>query len=111
MRDDLERIQDILEAIEKIERHARQGRDAFEKDELLQTWMVHHLQIIGEAAARLTRDFRSSHEEIPWRSIIAMRNILVHGYFEVNMEEVWTTIERDVPDLRRKLQLLIGGNE
>ena len=50
MRDDRERLLDILEAIERIERYAARGREAFENDELLQTWVVHHVQIIGEAA-------------------------------------------------------------
>ncbi len=53
MRDGNERLLDILEAIEEIERYAIRGRDAFFQDELVQVWMVHHLQIIGEAAARL----------------------------------------------------------
>ena len=50
MRDSNERILDMLEAIERIERYAQKGRDAFENDELIQTWIVHHLEIIGEAA-------------------------------------------------------------
>lgn len=54
MRDGNERLLDMLEAIEEIERYAVRGREAFLQDELVQVWMVHHLQIIGEAAARLT---------------------------------------------------------
>ena len=50
MRDPRERLQDVLEAIERIERYAARGREAFEKDELIQNWFVRHLQIIGEAA-------------------------------------------------------------
>lgn len=55
MRDGNERLLDILEAIEEIERYAVRGREAFLQDELVQVWMVHHLQIIGEAAARIRR--------------------------------------------------------
>lgn len=56
MRDGIDRLLDILEAIKEIERYAiRGGRDTFLQDELVQVWMVHHLQIIGEAAARLRR--------------------------------------------------------
>jgi uncharacterized protein with HEPN domain len=55
MRDRRERILDMLEAIERIERYIATGRVKFEKDELIQTWVVHHLQIIGEAAAKLGR--------------------------------------------------------
>lgn len=53
MRDDRGHLRDILEAIERIERHTAKGRDEFERDELIQTWVVHHIQIIGEAAGKL----------------------------------------------------------
>lgn len=59
MRDDRERLRDILEAIERIERHTAKGRDEFERDELIQTWVVHHIQIIGEAARKLSEEVRS----------------------------------------------------
>ena len=54
MRDDRGRLQDILDAIKRIERYAKRGRPAFEEDELVHTWMIHHIQIIGEAASTLT---------------------------------------------------------
>jgi uncharacterized protein with HEPN domain len=76
MRDDHERLLDILEAIERIDRYAVRGREAFEHDELIQNWITHQLQIIGEAAARITADLRENHPEVPWRQIIGMRNVL-----------------------------------
>lgn len=60
MRREVERLQDILEAIEAIERYANQGRPAFDEQELIQVWVVHHLQIIGEAANSLSRRFDKS---------------------------------------------------
>ena len=54
MRDDRGRLQDIVDAIKRIERYVKRGRRAFEEDELVHTWMIHHLQIIGEAASKLT---------------------------------------------------------
>ena len=101
MRDPKERLRDILEAISQIERYSARGRDAFFQDELIQVWMIHHLQIIGEAAARLGRDFHQAHSQIPWSQIVAMRNILIHEYFGVDLEEVWATVERDLPNLKR----------
>jgi uncharacterized protein with HEPN domain len=83
MRDDRERLLDILEAIERIDRYAIRGREAFERDELIQNWITHQLQIIGEAAARITTDLRENHSEVPWRQIIGMRNVLTHGYFDI----------------------------
>ena len=108
MRDDRERLLDILEAVERIERHSARGRGAFESDELLQTWAVHHLQIIGEAARKVSADLCRGHPEVPWPQIVAMRNVLVHDYFQVDAEEVWATIERDLPDLKRKIEAILA---
>ncbi len=107
MRDPSERLQDILEAIERIERYAVKGRDAFEEDELLQVWIVHHLQIIGEAAAGLGRDFHKAHPVVPWPEIVAMRNILVHEYFGVDLEEIWRVVERDLPEIKESIRKLL----
>src|SRR6266568_6496598 len=65
MRNDRERLLDILEAIERIDRYAVRGRETFERDELIQNWTTHQLQIIGEAAARITPDLRENHPEVP----------------------------------------------
>ncbi len=70
--------------------------------------MVHHLQIIGEAARSLSETLRQSHPEVPWAQIGAMRNILVHEYFDVDLEEVWVTVERDLPSLKGTLQHILA---
>ena len=107
MREPRERLLDMVEAIERIERYAARGRAAFERDELTQVWIVHHLQILGEAAARLGREFHEQHPTVPWTEIVAMRNILVHDYFGVDQEEVWQAVERDLPGLKRAVQGLL----
>lgn len=99
MRDDQARLEDILRAIGHIERYARRGRSHFDSDELLQAWMIHHLAVIGEAAARLSLTLRESHPEVPWSGTIGMRNVLVHGYFTIDLDEVWGTVEQGVPAL------------
>lgn len=108
MRDDAERLRDMLEAVERIERHAVRGWDAFEADELLQTWTLHHLRIIGEAARALTPEFRQRHAVIPWSKIIGMRTILVHHYFDIDLPIVWSVVENDVPALKRALMALLS---
>jgi len=107
MRDDRERLQDMLEAIERIERHTAKGREEYERDELIQTWIVHHIQIIGEAARKLSKEIRSEHDEVPWPTIIAMRNILVHDYFNVDIDEVWSTVEKDLPALKENISSIL----
>ena len=107
MRDDRERLRDIQEAIGRIEQQAVKGRTAFENDELIQTWIVHHLQIIGEAVRQLSPTLKANHPEIPWSRIIGMRNILVHDYFAIDAEAVWQAVERDLPELKRNVDALL----
>ncbi|MES1243245.1 MAG: DUF86 domain-containing protein [Acidobacteriota bacterium] len=110
MRRDRQRLQDILEAIERIERVAVQGKSAFEDDEMIQVWILHHVQIIGEAARGLSEDFRKEHSHIPWSVIVGMRNILVHDYFGIDPEEVWSAVERDLPALRDEVERILARN-
>jgi uncharacterized protein with HEPN domain len=92
MRDDKERLRDILEAIEHIEKYAAKGRTAFEAAELIQVWFLRHLQIIGEASRGLSTGLEDSHPEIPWGNIISMRHILVHDYFGIDLPLVWNVV-------------------
>lgn len=78
MRDPGERLRDILDGIARIERYAKRGRDEFERDELIQSWCVRHLQIIGEAARLVPQEVRDRSGEVPWAKIVGMRHILVH---------------------------------
>lgn len=107
MRDQKEHLRDILDAIASIQRYSVRGRDAFVDDELIQVWMVHHIQIIGEAAAQLGRDFHAMHPEAPWPQIVAMRNILVHEYFGVDLDEVWQVIVGDLPVFKKQVDRLL----
>lgn len=107
MRDPRERLRDMLQAIAAIERHLHRGKAAFEQDELLQGWFVRNLQIIGEAARALPEDVRVLAPEIEWSKIIGMRNVLVHGYFEIDTEIVWEAASRDAPALKPYLERLL----
>jgi len=104
VRNPSERLRDILEAIDRIERYAARGAGAFEKDELVQSWVVRHLQIIGEAARALPPDVRERFPEIPWPQIIGMRHILVHDYFEIDSQVVWDVVIRNLPELKSQVQ-------
>lgn len=89
MRDDRERLADILEAIDRIDKYAVLGRTALESEDLLQTWVVHHLMILGEACRALSRDFRTRHPDEVWVLAAGLRNVIVHEYFGVDLEVVW----------------------
>lgn len=107
MRDPKERLRDMLEAIAAIERHLHRGKADFDQDELLQGWFVRNLQIIGEAARALPEDVRALAPEIEWPKIIGMRNVLVHGYFDIDADIVWDATSRDALVLRPRIEELL----
>jgi uncharacterized protein with HEPN domain len=108
VRDIRERVLDILESIERIEKYEHGGRDEFESNELVQVWILHHLQILGEAVNILKPDLQQHHPEIPWASIVGMRNVLVHQYFEIDTDIVWSVVENDLPKLKEWFQTILG---
>ncbi|NKB71057.1 MAG: DUF86 domain-containing protein [Candidatus Latescibacteria bacterium] len=107
MRDETERLRDMLEAIERIERYTTGGIAALENNELIQTWTLHHLQIIGEACSRLDPEFRRRHAAVEWTKIIGMRNILVHHYFAIDLDIVKAVLEKDLPLLKSQIQTIL----
>jgi uncharacterized protein with HEPN domain len=109
MRSDRERLLDIKEAISKIEERKADKKSDFDSEELLQIWTVHYLQIIGEAASRITQEFRDQHPDIPWGQMIGMRHILVHGYFEIDLDIVWTAVVKYLPSLKMQIQSLLDN--
>jgi uncharacterized protein with HEPN domain len=107
VRDDRERLLDILEAIEKIESKSPDDEIVFNAEELIQTWTIHHLRIIGEAVRGLSEVFRRKHPELPYKSIIGMRNILTHSYFDIDVDIVWSVLNSDLPDLKSKISSIL----
>ena len=111
MRSDRERLLDIAEAIDRILKYTRRGRAEFETDELIQTWVIHHIEILGEAARRISPELRNAHPEVPWGQMSAMRNVLAHDYFGIDVERVWNTAEHDLPRLRRQVKALLEARD
>lgn len=103
-----ERLLDMADAMNAIARYAPRGRAAFDGDELVRTWMLHHLQIVGEAANALPHEVRAQAGDVPWDQIIGMRHILVHGYFALDDDIVWAVIAHDLAPLRAAVERLIA---
>ena len=108
MRDDRLRFLDMAEAIRKIEKYTASGKSAFEKDELVQIWVVHHLQILGEAARAVSGESQRKYTRIPWGRIIGFRNILVHHYFALDTGEIWAVVQVNIPPLKEELEKILG---
>ncbi len=71
--------------------------------------MIHHLQIIGEAANRISETLLKDYPEMKWKEIISMRNIIVHEYFGIDPEEIWNTIQYDIPELKQLVLKMIAN--
>ena len=80
----------------------------FIQNRTLQLAMVKAVEIVGEAASRISAETRELNPDIPWADIVGMRNRLVHGYFDVNLTRVWETVERDIPRLIVQLEGLVS---
>lgn len=107
-RDDRTLLQDMADTA-RAALIAIQGRDAssLAQDHVWSLGLVKSLEIIGEAAGRVSAGFRSQHGAIPWDRIIGMRNRLVHAYFEIDYELVWKTLVEDLPPLLKHLEAIL----
>ena len=101
-------LDDILEAIEKIERYT-EGLDfeKFRKDEKTGDAVIRNLSVIGEAVKHIPPGVRKKHPEIPWKIIAGMRDKLVHEYFGIRYDVVWETIELRLPSLRVAIKKIL----
>lgn len=111
MRNDLERLRDMEEALVNVERYAVRGEIAFFEEELIQTWILLHLQILGEAARSMSGDLIAKYPDIPWGKIIGFRNLVVHEYFRVDLQIVWRIVERELPTLKAQVQAILRDTQ
>ncbi|MCE8425200.1 MAG: DUF86 domain-containing protein [Candidatus Methanoperedens sp.] len=86
-------------------------RSSLDKDRKLVLALVKTIEIIGEAAANVTKESQESMPQIPWPNIISMRNRLIHAYFDINLDIVWQTINEDLPPLIIELEKIIEKSE
>ena len=82
-------------------------RADLDKSRMLTLSLLKSIEIIGEAASKVTAETRDLHKEIPWEAMVAMRNRLIHGYFDVDLDRVWDTVREDLPALVRALEEII----
>jgi uncharacterized protein with HEPN domain len=78
--------------------------DEFCNNKMLRFAVVKNLEIVGEAAYLLSKDFKNQHAEIEWSDIIAMRHVLVHGYYQIKNERIWETVLNDLPLLQPQIE-------
>ena len=101
---DRTRLLHMLEGIDNI-MEFKEGVDfeTFANNKLLKFGIFYNVTIIGEAAYKLTKEFIASHSDVPWRDIINMRHVLVHGYYQIDPEILWETVNNDLVELKTAL--------
>jgi uncharacterized protein with HEPN domain len=104
---DLLYLTSIAEALERITLYSIEGRSAFLVSTLVQDGVIRNLIVVGEAVKNLSADLRESEPTTPWKSIAGMRDVLIHDYLRVNLEQVWETVARDLPPLGLTVHSLI----
>jgi uncharacterized protein with HEPN domain len=109
---DINYVLDILEAVRLLQTFvAGVDQDTFENDLMRQAAVMRQLEIMGEAARRLSEETRLELSEIPWRQIIGMRNRLIHGYDDVDLAIVWDSVQNDLPLLIVQLEKIVPPEE
>ena len=101
-------LEDILSAIERIQKYTSIDKEKFLHDGLVQDATIRQISIIGEASAKVPIAIKNQHASIPWKKIVGMRNVVVHDYSEVSLLTVWTVIERDLPLLKTEVQNILN---
>ncbi len=103
MKDDAVYVQHVLECIARIEQYTKAGRAEFITSTLIQDGVIRNLQTLGQSVLKLSEPFKSTHPEVDWKSIVGLRNVLVHDYLGISVVRVWEIVEQDLPTLKAKL--------
>ncbi|MBA1445771.1 MAG: DUF86 domain-containing protein [Chromatiales bacterium] len=109
----LDYLEHIEQAMDRIQRYLVEfDHAAFLENEEKQDAVIRNLEIIGEASGKIQRhfpDFASEHPEFPLKAAYGTRNVLAHGYFKVDLDVVWKTVEKDLPELRARLAAVLSS--
>lgn len=110
--DDPVRLRHMLDAAtEAVSFAQNRTRSNLDNDRMLTLALVRCLEIIGEAASRITRKRQDELPQIPWSQIIGMRNRIIHAYFEIELNIVWDTVTEDLPILIAELEKIIPSEQ
>lgn len=104
---DRKKIQDILDSIQTIEDYSVSSYEEFLGDSKTQDAILYNLIIIGEAASRISEQFKEKYQEVPWSSMIGTRNIIVHGYEQVKLQIVWEILQCDLSALKSQIDRIL----
>ncbi|EHL04711.1 putative toxin-antitoxin system, antitoxin component [Desulfitobacterium hafniense DP7] len=103
MKDDKVYLHSILESIVKIETYTNSGKEEFMTSGIIRDAVIRNLEIIGEAAKRVSQGLKEQTAEIPWRQMAGLRDVLIHDYMGISLNIVWNVVQNELPQLKRKM--------
>jgi uncharacterized protein with HEPN domain len=107
--DDYARLHHMLDASNKVIQFVKdESRESLDEDEKLALALVRLIEIIGEAASKISREKQTDLPQIPWREVIGMRNRIVHAYFDIDLDIVWDTVTVNIPALAEELESVLS---
>ena len=107
MKDDRLYLIHIKECIDSIGLYTKPGKEAFFADKKTQDAVLRNLQTLAESTRRLSDAIKTQHPDVDWRSIAGFRNVAVHDYLGIDLNQVWDIVEKDIPNLQRKIEPLL----
>jgi uncharacterized protein with HEPN domain len=108
MKTDRAYILQILESVRRIEENTSSGHDAFMSSHTLQDAVLRNLHTMSESTQRLSDEIKSTQPDVNWRLLAAFRNVLVHDYLGVDLEEIWRIVQNNVPDLKTAVEAMLN---
>ena len=102
-------LEHVAERIRRIEEAAETGREAFEASHVLQDAIIRNFEVIGEAVKQLSPELREAHPNVPWQRVAGFRDVLIHDYMGVDLDEVWNVIDKDLPRLKQTVNEMRAG--
>ena len=107
MKDDKIYLHHILECIKNIESYTPDGEMEFKNSTLVQDAVIRNLEVIGEASKRISNDLKVTYNELPWREMAGLRDVLIHDYFGVDLKIVWNVVEKELPRIKNGLMQIL----
>lgn len=101
-------LEEILVAVSRVREYTKAGRDHFKTDRMVQDAVIRNIEIIGEATKCLPDALKATEPAVPWRSIGAMRDLLIHRYFRVDLDRVWDVVIGDLDSLEASVRRLLA---
>jgi uncharacterized protein with HEPN domain len=107
LKDDRLYLIHIREAVERIEEYTREGKEFFLDDRKTQDAVLRNLHTLAESSQRISNELKEQHPQVDWRILSAFRNVVVHDYLGISLDQVWDIVEKDLPVLKENVDVIL----